>query len=234
MNKVKIGITKLVEYIGGFPKGRSLLITGEPGAGKTIFGLQFANNSCALGLNTLYISTEEKADDLCTQAEVFDFELERYRKENILSFMDLPALGYEGAGVRVTLRFMFNKGNFSELLNDVPKDTDTLIIDNLGGYISKMTPHDFKDELDTLNYHLYTRGITTLIILDSATSNEFDNLALYSSYGAIHLMKHDNPYTGKRERVMDVVKMRGRKTPTQLIPYEITEGEGIEIISDIE
>jgi KaiC/GvpD/RAD55 family RecA-like ATPase len=34
-------------------------------------------------------------------------------------------------------------------------------------------------------------------------------------------MKRENPYTGRRERVMDVVKMRSTKTPTQFMTYEI-------------
>lgn len=100
--------------------------------------------------------------------------------------------------------------------------------------MAQMTPHDFRDELDTLNYNLYTRGITALLVLDSTTSKEFNDLALYSCHGAINLMKHENPYTGKRERVMDIVKMRGSQTPIQLIPYEINATGGIEIISDIE
>ena len=33
------GLDKLIE--GGFPKGRSILVTGEPGTGKSIFCLQF-------------------------------------------------------------------------------------------------------------------------------------------------------------------------------------------------
>jgi KaiC/GvpD/RAD55 family RecA-like ATPase len=80
---------------------------------------------------------------------------------------------------------------------------------------------------------LKERNITALIILDSATSREFNEIALFSVYGAIKLMKRENPYTGRRERVMDVVKMRSTKTPTQFMTYEINSN-GIDIISGVE
>ncbi|TMS40472.1 MAG: recombinase, partial [Methanobacterium sp.] len=77
------------------------------------------------------------------------------------------------------------------------------------------------------------RNITTLLILDSATSDEFNEIALYSVYGAINLMKRENPYTGRRERVMDIIKVRSTKTPTQFLTYEIGSN-GIVINSAID
>ncbi len=41
------GLDPLIE--GGFPKGRSILVTGEPGTGKTIFALQFLAEGLARG-----------------------------------------------------------------------------------------------------------------------------------------------------------------------------------------
>ena len=46
-------------------------------------------------------------------------------------------------------------------------------------------------------------------------------------------MKRENPYTGRRERVMDIVKMRSTKTPTQFITYEI-DSNGIKIVSGVD
>ncbi|MDP3623344.1 MAG: ATPase domain-containing protein, partial [Methanobacteriaceae archaeon] len=70
-------------------------------------------------------------------------------------------------------------------------------------------------------------------ILDSSTSHEYNELALFSVYGAIRLMKRENPYTGQRERIMDIVKMRSTKTPIEFITYDIGS-DGIEIIDKIE
>ena len=234
MGRIKTGITKVDEYLGGFPEGRTILATGDPGAGKTIMGLQFANSCCAQGLKTVYLSTEEISDDLRAQAKSFNFNFEAYEKEGLLKFIDISVIRARELGTMMNLRFLVSKGNFGKMLDDVPEDTQTLIIDSIGGYVTREGTREFMDELDTLNYNLYSRGITTLMILDNATSADFSGLAMYSCYGAINLMKRDNAYTGKRERVMDIIKMRNSNTPIQLIPYEINVGVGIEIISIVE
>ncbi len=46
-------------------------------------------------------------------------------------------------------------------------------------------------------------------------------------------MKRENPYTGRRERVMDIIKVRSTKTPTQFLTYEIGSN-GIVINSAID
>lgn len=232
MNLIRTGITKLDEYFGGFPEGRSVLLTGDTGAGKTIFGLQFARSNCAQGKKTLYLSTEEISDDLRLQAKSLDIDLKNYEKEGLLGFLDVSVLTHDSWDSNV--RVLINRGNISSLLDNIPEDINTLIIDNIGGYMSRDKSVEFMSELDTLNYNLYTKGITALLMLDNATLKEFNDIALYSCHGSIHMMKHENPYTGKRERVMDIVKMRNCKTPIQLIPYEISVKGGIEITSSIE
>ena len=61
MERIKTGINGIDGFTGGFPIGRTLLITGDAGSGKTIFGLQFAYNCCLQNLKTVYITTEEDA-----------------------------------------------------------------------------------------------------------------------------------------------------------------------------
>ena len=52
---------------------------------------------------------------------------------------------------------------------------------------------------------------------------------LYSVYGAIRLRKRDNPYTSKRERVTDIIKIRNTKIPLEYLLFDITD-KGIELI----
>jgi KaiC/GvpD/RAD55 family RecA-like ATPase len=42
LERVSTGIAGLDELVdGGYPKGRTILVSGDPGSGKTTFGLQF-------------------------------------------------------------------------------------------------------------------------------------------------------------------------------------------------
>jgi KaiC/GvpD/RAD55 family RecA-like ATPase len=229
MKRIKSGIEGIDGITNGFPMGRSMLVTGDAGSGKTIFGLQFARSSCIQGYKTVYITTEEDASDLYTQGDTFNWDLKSYTENGLLSFNELAGVRARVTEAEMSIDIGSMKGSFSKFVNELPEDTQTVIIDNIGSYTAKLTPYEFRDRFDLLIYDLKMRDITTLVILDSATSNEFNEIALFSVYGALRLMKRENPYTGRRERVMDIMKMRSTKTPTQFISYEINSN-GITVI----
>jgi KaiC/GvpD/RAD55 family RecA-like ATPase len=229
MKRIKSGIEGIDGITNGFPMGRSMLVTGDAGSGKTIFGLQFARSSCIQGYKTVYITTEEDASDLYTQGDTFNWDLKSYTENGLLSFNELAGVRARVTEAEMSIDIGSMKGNFSKFVDDLPDDTQTVIIDNIGSYTAKLTPYEFRDRFDLLIYDLKMRDITALVILDSATSNEFNEIALFSVYGALRLMKRENPYTGRRERVMDIMKMRSTKTPTQFISYEINSN-GISVI----
>jgi KaiC/GvpD/RAD55 family RecA-like ATPase len=229
MKRIKSGIEGIDGITNGFPMGRSMLVTGDAGSGKTIFGLQFARSSCIQGYKTVYITTEEDASDLYTQGDTFNWDLKSYTENGLLSFNELAGVRARVTEAEMSIDIGSMKGNFSKFVDDLPEDTQTVIIDNIGSYTAKLTPYEFRDRFDLLIYDLKMRDITALVILDSATSNEFNEIALFSVYGALRLMKRENPYTGRRERVMDIMKMRSTKTPTQFISYEINSN-GISVI----
>lgn len=229
MKRIKSGINGIDDITEGFPVGRSMLVTGDAGSGKTILGLQFAKSSSDQGYKTVYITTEEDASDLYTQGETFNWDLKKYSDEGILSFIELAGVRARVTEAEMSIDIGAMKGNFSKFIKELPEGTKTVVIDNIGSYTAKLTPYEFRDRFDLLVYELKNRDITALIILDSATSNEFNEIALFSVYGAIRLMKRENPYTGRRERVMDIIKMRSTKTPTQFMSYEINS-DGISMI----
>lgn len=233
MERIKTGISIFDEITGGFPAGRTMLITGDAGSGKTIFGLHFAKNSCDQGLKTAYITTEEDAHDLNLQGDSFNWNLKEYQEKGLLKFIELAEIRARVTEAEISINIDTVKGNFAKIIEHIPGDIKVVIIDNLSGYTAKLTPYEFRDRLDHLVFELKKRDITTLLILDSATSNEFNELALFSVYGAIKLMKRENPYTGRRERVMDIVKIRSTRTPIQFMTYEINS-KGLEILSRTE
>jgi KaiC/GvpD/RAD55 family RecA-like ATPase len=233
LERIKTGIEGIDQFTGGIPRGKSVLLTGDAGSGKTIFGLQFALKSSQNNLKTVYVTTEEDSNDLFVQGSTFKWDIQSVTESDFLTFIELAGVRARVIEAEININVGSMKGNFSKFLKDLPEDTEVLVIDNIGSYTAQLTPYEFRDRFDLLVYELNKRNITALIILDSATSKEFNEIALFSVYGAIKLMKRENPYTGRRERVMDVVKMRSTKTPTQFMTYEIGE-EGIQIVSGME
>ncbi|MBN1385515.1 hypothetical protein JW968_00890 [Candidatus Woesearchaeota archaeon] len=89
MKRVSSGIKGLDKLIqGGFPEKSSIVLCGGPGTGKSIFGLQFLWEGVQKGENGLYVSIEEKPQNLLQQAVQFGWNFAKYK--NRVSFLKVP------------------------------------------------------------------------------------------------------------------------------------------------
>ena len=67
---------------GGVPKGRPTLICGGPGCGKTLFAMEFlVNGAVNFDEPGVFITFEEKTDELVTNVASLGFDLEKLRKQ---------------------------------------------------------------------------------------------------------------------------------------------------------
>jgi circadian clock protein KaiC len=74
--KVATGIDGFDEITGGgLPQGRSTLVCGGPGCGKTLFALQFLVHGAAHGESGVFVTFEETEDDLLTNAASLGYDL---------------------------------------------------------------------------------------------------------------------------------------------------------------
>ncbi|MCL5427570.1 MAG: hypothetical protein M1321_00080 [Candidatus Marsarchaeota archaeon] len=91
VGRVKTGIPGFDELIeGGIPQGFNVLITGTPGTGKTIFGMQYLYNGAMRGENGVYITLDAKKSELIDQASMFGWDLVALEKQGKLSIMEVP------------------------------------------------------------------------------------------------------------------------------------------------
>ncbi len=92
-----MGIAKLTTGIpgfdtlthGGIPEGRSTLVVGRSGTGKTIFGLQVAAHLARHNVPPLIVGVEESADDLMVTGDGLGLELSALRADGKLHLADL-------------------------------------------------------------------------------------------------------------------------------------------------
>ena len=76
MTKAKTGVPGFDTLtFGGLPVGRSTLVAGRSGTGKTIFGLQTAAHFARHGLKTIIVGIEETAEDLLATGDTLGFNL---------------------------------------------------------------------------------------------------------------------------------------------------------------
>src|SRR5450755_2941269 len=76
VEKIPSGISGLDQITdGGLPKGRSTLICGGPGSGKTIFAIEFFVRGAELGESGVFIAFEESVVDLTRNVASLGFDL---------------------------------------------------------------------------------------------------------------------------------------------------------------
>ena len=92
------GLDPLIE--GGFPAGKSYLLTGAAGTGKSIFCMQFLLKGLADGEKAVYVSVDEKPNDILEHATSLGWDASKYIKSKHLLILDASAYFIARAGAR--------------------------------------------------------------------------------------------------------------------------------------
>jgi circadian clock protein KaiC len=74
---------------GGIPEGRSTLVVGRSGTGKTVFALQLAAHFARQGISTLVLAVEETSDDLLSTGDALGLGLGELADAGMLQLSDL-------------------------------------------------------------------------------------------------------------------------------------------------
>ncbi len=230
IERISTGISEMDKLIeGGYPKGRSILISGGPGVGKTIAALQYVNKACENGLSCIYLATEETPEELIIQANQLNLPLSRYQENELLTIE--PVLTDRMEDIKWQRTKAPTRSIFKKPLDYISKSkADVIVLDNLGSYTLDVTMGAFREQMDLLIHTIRKKEMSSLIVSDETLSERYNNVALYSVHGALHLFKRENPFTGNVERLMNVIKMRGTRTPLGYVKYIIDEN-GINIQS---
>jgi hypothetical protein len=89
ITKMRTGIQGFDEITnGGLPRGRSTLVVGGPGCGKTVFALQALVNGARLAKEaSVFVAFEESTTQIVANAATFGWDLQALQK-NRLFFLD--------------------------------------------------------------------------------------------------------------------------------------------------
>jgi circadian clock protein KaiC len=152
---------------GGVPKGRSSLVVGRSGTGKTIFGLQIASHLAHQGINTLLIAVEESPDDLISTGDNLGLDLSGAIKEGALRVTDAsrPAEGpmvvsgeYDMSGLVHRVQGIVNQHG-----------SRAVILDSATALFSPRPPQELLRSLFTQVIHAFRRmGLTSVVLAEAA------------------------------------------------------------------
>lgn len=222
MDKVKTGIKgfdKLVD--GGFPRGKSILLSGTPGTCKTIFALQFLHNGAVESKEKgLYISFEERAQSLKNQALQFGWDFDRLEKNGMVKIISIPPKSIKESTAAEIIK-MANEGNVKRLVVDslsvlsINAPTTYTKVSELTNISIKRFMYRFINDLRDSN-----SSITSLLI--SQTTNgqlSRDTVSEFICDGIIHISYES--LGGDYSRSLIIRKMRETNNDEDIHPLEI-------------
>jgi len=213
------GIDGLDEILnGGIVTNSTTLVSGNPGAGKSILCLQFIYNGVKLyDEKGIYLSFEEDAEDLREAAESLGFdEWGDYVESGDIKVYDKQVL----------LRENDFSSSLDLLLGDLEDaDYDRLVLDSLA-----MFELFFEDETERRTYLLkFTdilsqNGLTTLMTNEQGAVFPETEIGLenFLTDGNIYLIQ--TPTESGVNRYVWVAKMRKQNIETDIFPMEISQG----------
>lgn len=163
ISKVPTGIAGFDQITGGgLPKGRTTLVCGGPGCGKTLFAIEFlARGALQFGERGLFVAFEESREELVANAVSLGLDLTALERQKLLAIdsIRIDRSEIEEAGAYDL------EGLFVRLAHEVDKVGATRIaIDTLEALFTGFTDEALlRAELQRLFRWLKDRGLTAVI-----------------------------------------------------------------------
>ncbi len=190
------GLDDLLE--GGFPRDRTILVSGTCGTGKSTFGTQFISNGITKhNENGILVSLEQDPKEMKKDMIQFGFDLQKHEDEGNLVIIDasLSRMGlkprkekssYQSPqftqmpGSISLLPDEFNMEMLVEIIVSKAKriDAQRVVIDSLPAldFLLRESKDDIKQTLRgtilSLNYRLKMEGLTTVLITEMAETGD--------------------------------------------------------------
>ena len=230
--KSSTGIAGLDEItLGGLPKGRSTLVTGGAGSGKTLLGIEFLVQGVRrFGEHGVLIAFEETADDLTENVRSLGFELERHiaRKQIAVDYVRL-----ERSEIHETGDYDL-EGLFVRLAHAIDAvGAKRVVIDTIEVLFAGLSDYGIlRAELRRLFRWLKERGVTSIITAERSQAGQHEALTRHGLEefvsDCVILLDHRvvNQLTTRRLRI---VKYRGSAHGTNEYPFLI-DAEGIRVL----
>jgi circadian clock protein KaiC len=204
---------------GGLNKESVNLIAGGAGCGKTIFAIQFLVDGIKCGENVLYITFEEKREELYRNMLEFGWDLEKHERDGKFVFIEYTPekvrnMLEEGGGILESLMYK--------------KRITRIAIDSITSFALLFETELAKREAALALFDMTRRWRTTTLLTFQKELGEED---LFSSASSSALefevdsiiLLYFLRIGGSRRRFIEILKMRGTKHSKSLHEFEITD-----------
>ena len=230
--KLPLGISGFDQISnGGIPEGRSTLVAGTSGSGKTLFALQYLIEGVRqFDQRGVLVTFEETPTDIVANVRGLGWDLETFIDEKQIAIVD--ASPEPGEATVETGSFDLS-GLLARIENSVRKvDAKRVILDSVGAIFPQFTDANVvRRELQRIVACLRQLDVTTLITVER--TEEYGSIARFGieEFVADNVVILRNPLEHeKRRRTIEILKFRGTFHQKGEYPFTIDPTDGLTII----
>jgi circadian clock protein KaiC len=220
LERISTGITGLDSLIeGGIPRGFTVLVSGNPGTGKTILAAHFLFEGLGKGENGLYVSFSESKEQFSINMEKLGMSFRDFEQQGKFVFLDFASITQEGM-----------RDALEEILATVIETkVKRLVVDSISAI-----SYTYQNQVVSARIILQTvlgkimrlEGVTSIVIAEIPTGRDFIGLGVEESVtdgniGLKHGSSDASPLT------LNVFKMRGTSIIKEPHVCAINDGKGM-------
>ena len=223
LRKAPSGIAGFDEITGGgLPRGRTTLLMGGPGSGKTVFALQYLINGARnYGEPGIFVAFEETSERIMANAESFDWRLAQLQRKKLLfidahpNFEHMQSGDFDLGGMLATLGLQATQMKARRIVFDA--------LDIVLAFLPDLAAR--RREVFRLHEWLMDRGFTCIFTLK--TTGDEPNSVTQQPYGFMQFMVdcsvilNHSVVAGVSQRNMRVQKYRGSSFDENESPFVI-------------
>ncbi|MHA1271374.1 MAG: ATPase domain-containing protein [Candidatus Helarchaeota archaeon] len=227
--RVKSGIDGLDEILGGgFLRGSSILISGGPGTGKTIFSMEFlVKGAEEFNEPGIFVTLEERPDELRKEALVFGWNLQKLEDKNKFAIVDAAS---SKAALPTNEKYALRKGfDINTLAQEIYRasidlNAKRVVIDSISSLeIQYEGGTSLRSAIFRLSALLREIKCTSLMTCEMVGTDNYTRFGIeeFITQGLIQLdLREEGP---ELRRTILVRKMRGTSHSLKRYPFEIGE-----------
>jgi circadian clock protein KaiC len=220
IRKVPTQISGLDEVLeGGFPRGRTTLVSGGPGSGKTVLGLEFLCSGAMAGEPGVFVTLEERAEAVRENALSMGWNLAALEKAGKVAIVEARMFGEEVTSgdfdIQGLLAIVGGQIKRIRARRVVMDALDVLM--RIFGDLRRE-----RNELYRLHEWLMDRGLTTVLTAKAHREGTTGSQYEFLDFMADCVIRLDHRVIGQvATRRLRVIKYRGSSFGTNEYPYVI-------------
>lgn len=223
--KVPTQISGLDEVLeSGLPRGRTTLVSGGPGSGKTVLGLQFLCAGAMAGEPGVFVTLEERAEVVRQNALSMGWNLAALEKAGKVAIVEARLFGEE-----ITAGDFDIQGLLAIVGGHIKRIRARRVVMDALDVLLRIfgDPQRERNELHRLHEWLMDRGLTNLLTAKAQRGGETIFPYEFLDFMADCVLRLDHRVIGQvATRRLRVIKYRGSGFGTNEYPYVIG-GHGI-------